>query len=178
MFLSSSQKFCAHCRCASLTFFFAPKVVAPHPSNTACRTCQRVPPECWNLSQLQAKLDAQSQDPDVPCVPTVKRFCRSGQGHVQVPLVPNSIPVELSIWLEERHAEMHDALMNRETPRVLELSSRLSQRGGDHRWQVFVSFEATTVPATSTAVGSASDLHRHRVVHRGCGTYPRAKLWW
>ena len=34
---------------------------------------------CRNLCQLQAKLDAQGQDPDVPCVPTVKRFCRSGQ---------------------------------------------------------------------------------------------------
>ena len=68
------------------------------------------------LSQLQAKVDAQGQDPDVPCVPTVKRFCRSGQGHVQVPFMPNSIP---AIWLEERHAELHDALMNGETARVL-----------------------------------------------------------
>ena len=79
------------------------------------------------VSQLQAKLDAQGQDPDVPCVPTVKRFCRSGQGHVQVPFMPNSIPAELSTWLEERHAELHDALMNGETARVLELSSRLSE---------------------------------------------------
>ena len=51
---------------------------------------------------------------DVPCVPTVKWFCRSGQRHVQVPFMPNSIPA----WLEERHAEMHDALMNGETARV------------------------------------------------------------
>ena len=57
------------------------------------------------VSQLQAKIDAQGQDPDVPCVPAVKRFCWSGLGHVQVPMMPNSIPAELSIWLEERHAE-------------------------------------------------------------------------
>ena len=42
-------------------------------------------------------------------------------------LMPNSIPADLSIWLEERHAEMHDALMNGETTRVSELSSRLSE---------------------------------------------------
>ena len=31
----------------------------------------------------------------------------SGQGHAQVPLMPNSITAELSTWLEERHAEMN-----------------------------------------------------------------------
>ena len=84
------------------------------------------------VSQLQAKLDAQGQDPDVPCVPTVRRFCRSGQGHVQVPLMPISIPAELSTRLEERHAEMHDALMNGEDHR------RCRTSDGDHRWHVFV----------------------------------------
>ena len=32
------------------------------------------------VSQLQAKIDAQGQDPDVPCVPTVKRFLPVGSG--------------------------------------------------------------------------------------------------
>ena len=104
-------------------------------SQEACMSAPSAPSDALSevqrlqdlVSQLQAKIDAQGQDPDVPCVPTVKRFCRSGQGHVQVPLMPNSIPAELSIWLEERHAEMHDALMNGETTRVLELSSRLSE---------------------------------------------------
>ena len=75
------------------------------------------------VSQLQAKIDAQTPDPDVPCVFTVKRFRRS----FQVPLMPVSIPSEWSTWFEERHAEMHDALMNGETARVLELSSRMSE---------------------------------------------------
>ena len=88
------------------------------------------------VSQLQAKHDAEGQDPDVPCVPTVKRFCRSGQGHAQVHLVPNSIPAELSTWLVERHAEMHDALMNGETARVLEFSSRMSE-GAERLMEIF-----------------------------------------
>ena len=62
------------------------------------------------VSQLQAKLDAQGQDPDVPCVPTVKRFCRSGQGHVQVPFMPNSI----------------------------QIVRRCRTSDGDHRWHVLV----------------------------------------
>ena len=159
MFVTSSQKFCAHCRCASLTFFFCAKGGGSPPVQHHVSHVSEGSTRVQELvSQLQAKLDAQSQDPDVPCVPTVKRFCRSGQGRVQVPLMPNSIPVELSTWLEERHAEMHDALMNGETARVLELSSRLSEgaeRDGDHKWHVFVSFEATTVPATSNAVRAA-----------------------
>ena len=102
-------------------------------SQEACTPGPAVPPDAEVqrlqelVSQLQGKLDAFGQDPDVPCVLTVKRFCRSGQGHAQVPLMPNSILAELSTWLEERHAEMHDALMNGETARVLELSSRLSE---------------------------------------------------
>ena len=55
---------------------------------------------------------------------------RSGQGHAQVPLMPNSITAELSTWLEERHAEM-----NGETARVLELSSRLS-KGAEHLMEI------------------------------------------
>ena len=99
----------------------------------ACMPAPAAPPDAEVqrlqelVSQLQGKLDAFGQDPDVPCVPTVKRFCRSGQGHAQVPFMPNSIPAELSTWLEERHAEMHDALMNGDTARVLELSSRLPE---------------------------------------------------
>ena len=55
----------------------------------------------------------------------LRGFAGLVRGHVQVPFMPISIPAKLSTWLEERHAELHDAL--RETTRVLELSSRLSE---------------------------------------------------
>ena len=61
------------------------------------------------------------------------------------------------------------------------LGARTAQWGTEGPFAVLTSepeevcprFEATTVLASSNAVseGSASDLHRHRVVHRGCGTH-------
>ena len=93
-------------------------------SQEACMPAPAAPSDASSEVQIRG---CPRPRPSVPCVPTVKRFCRSGQGHVQVPLMPNSILAELSSWLEERHVEMHDALMNGETARVLELTSRLSE---------------------------------------------------
>ena len=57
------------------------------------------------------------------CGPVAKRPCRSAQGRVLV----LAIPAELSAWLEERHADLHVALVNGDNVRVLELTSLLSE---------------------------------------------------
>ena len=68
------------------------------------------------VSHLQAQL--RGGDPDIPCGPVAKRPCRVAQGRVPV----LSIPAELSAWLEERHADLHDALVNGDNGRILELT--------------------------------------------------------
>ena len=84
---------------------------------------QGVPVDMQDLvSHLQAQV--RGGDPDMPCGPVAKRPCRSAQGRVPV----LAIPAELSAWLEERHADLHDALVNGDNGRVLELTSLLSER--------------------------------------------------
>ena len=78
------------------------------------------------VSQLQAQT-GQGPVQDVPCGPVVKRTCWSGQGRGPVPDMPRLVPAELSAWLEERHADLHDALTHGDNCRVLELTSKLSE---------------------------------------------------
>ena len=81
------------------------------------------------MSQLQAQI-GQGPVQDAPCGPVVKRTCRSGQGRGPVPVMPRLVPAELSVWLEERHADLHDALTLGDNCRVLELTSKLSEGAG------------------------------------------------
>ena len=67
-----------------------------------------------------AQLKGAGTDPDAPCVPVVKRTCRMGDGRAV-------IPAELSAWLEERHADLHDALVTGDNNRILELTTKLSE---------------------------------------------------
>ena len=64
-------------------------------------------------------------------MPTVKRPCRSGQGSGPVPVMPRYIPAELSAWMGERQADLHDALAVGDNARVLEITSKLSE-GTEH----------------------------------------------
>ena len=92
--------------------------------------CAPTPPpdttaEVQRLQDLVSHLQAQVRggDPDMPCGPVAKRPCRSAQGRVP----GGAIPAELSAWLEEHHANLHDALVNGDNGRVLELTSLLSE---------------------------------------------------
>ena len=67
-----------------------------------------------------AQLKGAGTDPDAPCVPVVKRTCRMGDGRAV-------IPAELSAWLEERHADLQDALVTGDNNRILELTTKLSE---------------------------------------------------
>ena len=94
--------------------------------------------EVMRLRELVSELQAQiGQGPvqDVPCGPIVKRTCRSGQGRGPVPDMPRLVPAELSAWLEERHADLRDALTHGDNCRVLELISKLSE-GAEHMVQI------------------------------------------
>ena len=75
------------------------------------------------VSQLQAQL-GQGPVQDALCGPIVKRTCRTGQGRA-----------ELSAWLEERHADLRDALTVGDNCRVLELTSKLSE-GVEHMVEI------------------------------------------
>ena len=66
------------------------------------------------MSQLHAQI--RGSDQDAPC--------RSGQGRGSVPAMPLLIPAELSAWMEERHVDLHDRLMDGDLARVLELTSK------------------------------------------------------
>ena len=98
--------------------------------NSVEQDCTPPPPpdttaEVQRLQDLVSHLQAQVRggDPDMPCGPVAKRPCRSAQGRVP----GGAIPAELSAWLEERHADLHDALVNGDNGRVLELTSLLSE---------------------------------------------------
>ena len=41
--------------------------------------------------------------------------------------MPTLVPAELSAWLEERDADLHDAFLQGDNTRVLELSTKLSE---------------------------------------------------
>ena len=84
------------------------------------------------------------------CGPVAKRPCRSAQGRVLV----LAIPSELSAWLEERHADLHDALVNGDSGRVLKLTSLLSE--GAERLVEYVSM------MTSARYGLLLELGRRR----------------
>ena len=78
------------------------------------------------LSQARAEL-AQLKggvDPDASCGPSVKRPCRTGEVRGGVPAMPTL--VQLNMWLEERHADFHDALLQGDSYRALELTAKLS----------------------------------------------------
>ena len=70
------------------------------------------------VSQLQAKI-GQGPVQDVLCGPVVKT-CWSGQGRGPVPDMPRLVPA----WLEERHADLRDALTHGDNCRVFELTSK------------------------------------------------------
>ena len=65
------------------------------------------------LSRARAEL-AQLKggvDPDAPCGPSVKRPCRTGEVRGGIPAMSTLIPADLNMWLEERHADLRDALL-------------------------------------------------------------------
>ena len=64
-----------------------------------------------------------SQDWGLPLVPW--------QGSGPVPVMPRHIPAELSAWMGERQADLHDALADGVNARVLEITSKLSE-GAEH----------------------------------------------
>ena len=77
------------------------------------------------LSQVRAEL-AQLKggvDPDAPCGPSVKRPCRTGEVRGAIPAMPTLVPAELNLWLEERHADLHEALLKGDSNRALELTA-------------------------------------------------------
>ena len=70
-----------------------------------------------------AQLRGVGPEADLPCGPSVKRVCRTGE-RVPIPPTPTLVPAELSAWLEERHAVLHDAFMQGGNTRALELSTK------------------------------------------------------
>ena len=81
------------------------------------------------LSRVRAELvqlKGVGQETHLPFGPSVKRVCRTGE-RVPILPMPTLVPAELSAWLEERHSELHDALMQGDSTRVLELSTKLSE---------------------------------------------------
>ena len=56
--------------------------------------------------------------------------------------MPALIPAELAQWMEDRQADLQEALSLDDTNRILELTSKLSEGsrtvGGDERWHVAV----------------------------------------
>ena len=103
----------------------APQVVMPPPEASS---------EVLQLRELVSQLQAQIRGPDhqdAPCMPTVKRPCRSGHWSGPVPVMPRYIPTELSAWMGERQADLHDALADGDNARVLEITSKLSE-GAEH----------------------------------------------
>ena len=68
-----------------------------------------------------AQLRGVGQEADLRCGPSVKRVCHTGW---RVPIPPMPTPEELSSWLEEGHSELHDALLQEDSTRVLELSTK------------------------------------------------------
>ena len=60
------------------------------------------------LSRVRAELvqlKGVGQETDLPCGPSVKRVCRTGE-RVPIPPMPTLVPPELSAWLEERHSRI------------------------------------------------------------------------
>ena len=103
----------------------APQVARPPPE---------VSSEVLQLRELVSQLQAQIRGPDhqdAPCMPTVKRPYRSGQGSGPVPVMPRYIPAELSAWMGERQADLQDAFADGDNARILEIPSKLSE-GAEH----------------------------------------------
>ena len=73
------------------------------------------------LAQLKGGVDR-----DAPCGSSVKRPCRTGEVRGAVPAMPTLVPAELNMWLEERHADFRDALLQGDSNRALELTANLS----------------------------------------------------
>ena len=93
-----------------------------------------------DLAQLKGGVN-----PDAPCGPSVKRPCRAGQVRGAIPAMPTLVPAELNLWLEERHADLHEALLKGDSNRALELTAKWSDGvgvGGDVRRDAPMSAEA------------------------------------
>ena len=91
----------------------AARLPATSPTNAEVQRLQDL------VSHLQAQL--RGGDPDIPCGPVAKRPCRAAQRVLVL-----STPAELSAWLEERHADLHDALVNGDNGRILEFTTTLA----------------------------------------------------
>ena len=106
-------------RCASTRCFDAsPVEVTGSPEEIPSRAPPRAGAE---LVQLKGGVD-----PDAPCGLSVKRPCRTGEVR-GIPAMPILVPVELNMWLEERHAHLRDTLLQGDSNPALELSDGVEQ---------------------------------------------------
>ena len=76
--------------------------------------------EAAELAQLKGRVD-----PFAPCGPSVKPM-PPGEVRGAIPAMPILVPAELNMWLEERHADLRDALLQGDSNRALELTAKLS----------------------------------------------------
>ena len=63
------------------------------------------------------------------------RVCLDKSWHDRaIPAMPILVPAELNLWLEERHADLHEALLKGNSNRELELTAKLSDGVEQMRW--------------------------------------------
>ena len=80
------------------------------------------------LAEL-AQLRGVGQEADLPCGPSVKRVCRTGE-RVPIPPIPTLVPAELSAWLEERLSDdQRDAQLSALPPPWRAVGARCGLRG-------------------------------------------------
>ena len=81
---------------------------------------------------LRAKLTQAEDERDaaLSSAPAKRQAVVRGVGHDgghHMPPMPTLIPGELTRWIEDRHAELQDALLNRENTMILEITSKLAE---------------------------------------------------
>ena len=95
---------------------------------------EEVPSEQSGRCDLQRQIDELTRERDA-----LSRLVNSGQkpqGRPRkqgvIPAMPGSVPGELAQWLEDRQAELQEALSNDDSARLLDLTSKLAK--GAERW--------------------------------------------
>ena len=86
---------------------------------------QTIPPPDWQteMDVLKAKLAAMEEEWDEAVRDTARKRQAVGPRGRSIPAMPTLVPRELDDWMQDRHSDLQDAMIEGDSQRVLEITS-------------------------------------------------------
>ena len=103
------------------------RLEAEQASDSVAPPPQTIPPPDWQteMDVLKAKLATMEEERDEAVRDTSKRQAMGPQGR-SIPAMPTLVSRELDDWMQDRHSDLQDAMIEGDGQRVLEITSKVS----------------------------------------------------